>query len=318
MKTINYKGSTSSSGKFSGEKISGAKTGSGFFFQPKAKEKPFFSPAHFAPNGLSNTMPYGKQKASLDSTVQTKAPLNVVQLQGNQPSPSKRKKKPPIAVKWTANMPTVPKPSYAKTINSLGAWERANLILSPAFSPVVESSNPGKDNASYLKSLDIDIKPTYEYFIGRELMELAKDGYLLSNSSAINIPKDADFRSMRICFKKVLFRVRKHAVQHFHIYDAKVKAFEKDFMTAVQGLPSSKNPYPMKKADMEKHVADFVGYHMDLLKRRLWQATCNWEKKDYPDLLKKTCVSGQIKVACGPKPTVRKAPPLLITVKTRP
>jgi len=295
--------------------------GDGFFVQPKESQKPFFSSHPVQAKSTTGEKAIAKNSHAsrpFFSASNFLSPANTIQLQA---APGNQKAAPvalAIAVNWSANMPKVPKP-VSKPINDLGAWEMANMILHPSIIPQIESANPSKDNSSYLKSLTIDLKPAYEYFIGTELIDLAKDGYTLVNPSGIKLPASPDFKQMKRCFGTVLSRIKRHALKHFKIYKTEIAAFQSQFTNSLQQLPSSGNPYPMKRAELEAHVIHFVSYQMDLLKRQLWQLTCDLEKKDYPKLLKKTCVHGQLKVACGTKPKLQNPPPLLIkaTPKTK-
>jgi uncharacterized protein DUF4157 len=227
--------------------------------------------------------------------------------------------KPPAAkilVNWNFQMPKVPSPDYSVGMDALDAWEIAILIPKPAFTSQIESVNPHKDDYSFLKELSVDINPNLEYFIAKELHELATKGGTLKPIKGMTIPEDATPEFIKHCFTRLVGIINTHASEHFHRYGLVIDTFQNEFTKAVQNLPSSKDPFSITKKELEDYLTDFMLYQMSLLSYKLWDDACKWEREDYPKLMKQTnCLGGEFKVKCPNAPKVSDPPAILIKGK---
>jgi hypothetical protein len=199
-----------------------------------------------------------------------------------------------------------PKPDFSKTDTDIGAWEKAVFLGKFRFAFDTESTTM-RDNTpgSYVSSLSIEFeKPAFSVRIARHLYENATDK-----------TKQADWR---IKWKIILRRVHKHAYVHLGRFRKAAAKMEKEIQKSIGNLPTSAKPLGVRKADLDDYMTKLGSYLSARVELELWKTTCDWEKKDYPRLLKGIPgVFGTLKLNCGPRPRLPPTPGLPIPVRTK-
>ncbi len=200
-----------------------------------------------------------------------------------------------------------PKPMHWKSMNQINAWELAKFEFRPQISYDVEKVIISGQKGSFVKSVDYSFASSnFEFFIANEIYQKANDKLI--------------DRSLRGTWRRIYWRVKKHGKEHFTRYRQVVGVMENELIAYLRTLPSKKNPLMISKAELESYLFKYLTYFTAKLNHELWKTTCNWEKKDYPNLLKGiNSVSGSFKPSCGPAPKVPKMPllPLVIHSKVK-
>jgi len=228
-----------------------------------------------------------------------------------QRKPDKKiiEKKPAKKSNFTVDLSTPisnPKFKFNKTADQLNAWEKAvfNSKIKFEFSTNSVAMKSGETGSS-VSSLSFSFEnPQFQLFIARHLVENAKD-----RTKAIG---------ERITWKKILSRVRKHALVHLYLYRASSMKMEKEIAAIFDGLPTKDKPWNVDKVDLDEYIK-LLGIHWAArVKIDLIKTTCNWEKQDYPTLLKGIhSVFGSFKVSCEPLPKLPATPLRPIKIKVR-
>jgi hypothetical protein len=79
-------------------------------------------------------------------------------------------------------------------------------------------------------------------------------------------------------------------------------------------LPIANKPLAVSKEKLDEYLKSLAVLLSAIVKREFWKKTCDWEKKDYPELRKKiTKMPGSfiptgLKVDCGSEPALPHIP----------
>jgi Domain of unknown function (DUF4157) len=178
-----------------------------------------------------------------------------------------------------------PEPDYSKTEDDIGAWEKAKTRFEFEFVFGSEiTTMPDGTPGSYVSALSVRFKePSFSVQIANHLWE---------NAFSKSKPTEE-----RIIWMKIHRRVYDHAFIHLKLYrEAALKA-KNEIQKSVDSLPTAKTPLALNKADLDEYLIKLRDYFEALIKFKFWKKTCDWEKEDYPKLLKGIHgVFGQFKV----------------------
>lgn len=209
----------------------------------------------------------------------------------------------PININVNMNLPaTNPAADYTRDETQLGAWEKANLLLNVQQSSACDSVVNGGIESSFVTDIGIRFtRADFEYFIARHIFENMNDH-----------GRDISERNI---WRQIHGRILVHAREHFVRYRQVVETMRQDFLQKFSALPNRNNPIQMPKQDLETYVTSLLQYLTARLHFELWQTTCNWERQDYPTLLRGISVGGRFVPACGTSPVVPPEPllPIIIT-----
>ena len=197
----------------------------------------------------------------------------------------------------------IPPPDYSRDETRLGAWERANLLLSVRQSFACDHVVNNNIESSFVTDVEISFTQSdFEYFIARHIDE--------------NMNNPALSRGDRITWKRIDNRIRIHAQEHFRRYRQVVAWMRQTIMQQLTALPNRNNPIQIPQRDLEAYLSNLLPYLVAQLRFELWETTCDWEKTDYPRLLQGIPnVQGRFVPACDPRPVVPRQPilPLVVT-----
>lgn len=206
-----------------------------------------------------------------------------------EPLKDQKKKKKEGGLKMNVNMslPNIPSPKHHKTVKQLGAWEAADMKLTPTGSALCKSEMIDNVQHSYVDTVNFDIsKSTFSFYIANMLYERSR-----------NNPDQMDKLTWRDLYRKTY----NHGREHFKIYKLVVAKVKKEMIASFSKLPSKNDPIQLPKALLQAYADELIRYWVAELKHRLSKATCNWEKKDYPKMFKgMNGVNGYTKVNCEP------------------
>ncbi|MEO0528546.1 MAG: hypothetical protein AAFZ89_15040, partial [Bacteroidota bacterium] len=199
----------------------------------------------------------------------------------------------------------IPSPSHLKTKNQLGAWETSNFRYKTQIGFNTDKIMKNGVEHCYVKWVHYMLKDTkFEYNIAKEIYDDSRDKSLHS--------------SIRISWIRVYRRIRKHSKEHFAIYRQVVKAMENELIAHLSTLPGKGNPLGVPQKELDAYLNSYLAYFKTRLEYKLWKATCDLEKKDYPKLLKGIPnIRGSFKVACGPAPKVLPIPLMPVSIKSK-
>ncbi|HMK55490.1 MAG TPA: hypothetical protein VK448_02505 [Dissulfurispiraceae bacterium] len=195
-----------------------------------------------------------------------------------------------------------PEPDYSKNEDELGVWEKAVFLSHFEFAYATEAiTMPDKKQGSYVSTVSAKfVNPEFSVRIASELLENSKFKPTGERTTWITIHS----------------RVRRHAYVHIDRYRDAAKKMENEIHKSFDNLPTVDTPLPVSKADLDSYMESLGLYLSARVAYELWKTTCDWEKEDYPRLLKGIPnVSGILKVACDPRPDVPAIPLLPVSVR---
>ncbi len=217
---------------------------------------------------------------------------------------------PALPINITLNMPypaADPAPDYSRDETQLGAWEKANFLLNIQQFFVCDKIINNGIESSFVTDIGIRFtRADFEYLIARHIYENMND-------------RGRDI-SERIIWRQIHSRIMVHAREHFVRYRQIVDAMQQDFQQRFSALPNRNSPIQIPQHELETYVSSLLQYLVARLHYELWQTTCNWERTDYPNLLRGIPnVSGRFVPACGSAPVVPPEPvlPIVVTPSTR-
>ena len=210
---------------------------------------------------------------------------------------------PSINITLDMPVPATPAPDYSRDETQLGAWERANFLISPqSWFSCDHVVNNGIES-SFVTDVGIRFtQATFEYFIARHIFE--------------NMSDPGRPAGERVTWSSIHIRVRQHAGVHFTRYRQVVDSMRQTIMQRFASLPTRSNPIRIPQRDLEAYLGALLVYLVARLHFELWQTTCSWEHADYPNLLRGIPdVRGTFVPACDPRPTVPPEPitPVVVT-----
>ncbi len=212
---------------------------------------------------------------------------------------------PALPINITLDMPypaADPAPDYTRDETQLGAWEKANFLLNVQQFFVCDKIINNGIESSFVTDIGIRFtRADFEYFIARHIYENMNDRV-----------RDISERNI---WRQIHGRIRVHAHEHFVRYRQIVDAMHQDFQQRFSALPNRNSPIRIPQQDLEAYVSSLLQYLVARLHYELWQTTCNWERTDYPNLLRGIPnVSGRFVPACGSAPVVPPEPVMPIVV----
>jgi hypothetical protein len=211
--------------------------------------------------------------------------------------------RPELNVTLEMNLPAVPAPDLSRDETQLRAWEEANFIVVPRPFFVCDHVVNGGVEESFVTDVGVHFtQATFEFFIARHLNENRHDA---------SLPRD-----VRLTWMRIFERVRQHALEHFARYRRVVEATRTALEQRFAALPTRSRRVRLTQRELESYMLDLLTHLSARLQFDLWQTTCDWEREDYPRLLRGISgVSGTFRPACAPRPTV---PPEPIMVTASP
>ncbi len=200
-----------------------------------------------------------------------------------------------------------PKPDYSKTLEELGAWEKAvfhsKLFRFRSENTTMPDSKPG----SYVSSLSVKFdNPKFSVFVAKHLWDRSYDS-----------TRETEERNT---WHQILLLIRTHAYVHLDIYRRAAKTMEKVFQelfSRLLPLPTVKKPLAVSKDKLDEYLVRLGQFLTTLVDLEFWEKTCDWERKDYPVLSKKiqslpnmdpVLTRLDFKVKCGSKPELLSLP----------
>jgi len=198
-----------------------------------------------------------------------------------------------------------PKPDYSRTEAELGVWEAAIISSKLPFRFATEKTvMPDRKPGSYLSLLSLKFDaPRLSVFIAKHLRENAFD--------------QSKSREGRYAWQQTLLLVQKHAYVHLKLF----RRAAEDLQKVLQGLfnrllplPTGKKPLAVPQAQFEAYLQSLGEFLNAVVKLEFWEKTCDWEKKDYPELSQRINKAGAVfmphglKVNCGSRPDVPDLP----------
>ena len=220
---------------------------------------------------------------------------------------------PASPIQITLDMPTPavdPAPDYSRDETQIGAWEQANLLLNVQSFSVCDHIMNGSNESSFVTEVSIRFtRSDFEYFIARHIYE--------------NMNDYARQISERIIWRRIHGRILVHAREHFVRYRQMTDQIRQDFLQRFSALPNRTHPIMIPQAELELYMISLLQFLVARMKFQLWQTTCDWERTDYPVLLRGIPnVSGRFVPNCGTPPVVPPEPsmPIVVspTVRRRP
>ncbi|MEL6812954.1 MAG: DUF4157 domain-containing protein [Bacteroidota bacterium] len=213
-------------------------------------------------------------------------------------------KRPQLAVSLTTPG-KIPSPDHFRTKKQLGAWETANFRYKPQVSFNTDKIIKSGVEHSYVKQVQYLLKnPKFEYAIAKEIYDDSRDRTLDP--------------LLRHSWREVYKRIRRHSRKHFAIYRRVVSAMENELIAHLSTLPGKGNPLDVPQQELDAYLTSYLTYFTAKLEYKLWKATCDLEKKDYPNFLKGIySIRGRLKVNCGPRPKVPPIPLMPVSIKSK-
>ena len=166
-----------------------------------------------------------------------------------------------------------PTPDYSRDESALKAWERANLRFSTrAYGTCSHLTRNGAE-WSFVTEVHFEmLRPEFEYFIAREISE---------NMNDRTKPTEE-----RIAWRQIHSRILVHAAQHFVRFRQIVESMKQTVLSRLSALPNQHHPVQLPEQVLQGYIDDLLAYLSAKLHYELWKTTCDWEKNDYPTLLK--------------------------------
>jgi hypothetical protein len=171
-----------------------------------------------------------------------------------------------------------PQPNYSKTEDQLGVWEWAIFRGNRPFKfstqkTVMPNGKPG----SYVSMLSVRFdKPQFAVFIAKHLWENSHD--------------QSKSREYRHAWRQTLLPVLTHAYVHLKLFRRAAEDMEnvlQELFNRLLPLPSAKKPLAVSKDRLDEYLNSLGEFLIAILKLEFWEKTCDWEKKDYPELSQK-------------------------------
>ena len=207
-----------------------------------------------------------------------------------------------------------PQPDYGKTENELGVWEWA--IISgklPFMFGTDRTVMPDRTLGSYVSMISLKFdNPRLVVFIAKHLHENAFD--------------PTKSREDRYAWQQTLLAVQKHAYVHLQLFRRAAKAMEltlQELLHRLLPLPTARSPLPVSKEELDAYLHKLGEFITGLVQLELWEKTCDWEKKDYPELSRKIFQAGAVfmthglKVKCAPRPDLPDLPVPPVPIRTK-
>lgn len=214
-----------------------------------------------------------------------------------------RRSQPPINITLDMNVPTIPGPDYSRTEDQLGAWEKVRFQSIPQISYTCGHVMTGGVESSYVTDIGLQLtRPRFEYFIARHIYQRSR-GHGLD-------------RGARGTWITIHSRVRRHAREHFTRFRQVIRSMRQSISQSFAALPTRDNPVQIPQAELEAYIDSLLRYYVARIAYELWETTCEWERTDYPRLLRGIpSVSGSIRPACDPEPSVPPQPIMPVVVR---
>lgn len=203
----------------------------------------------------------------------------------------------PIDIVLDMSVPQgIPSPDYSHTEDELSAWEQANFIYTPRLIYNCESVTRGGVEYSYVTEAGIRlINKRFEYFIAQHIQE------------------NMNFGNNQEIWHDINRSIRNHSREHFIQYRQTVNETKRAFYNRIVNLPNRFNPIQLSQERLENYVEALLRYFTAKLHFELWQVKCNWERTDYPRVLRRVGnVGGRLTPNCGTQPPTP-VPPTMIT-----
>jgi hypothetical protein len=213
---------------------------------------------------------------------------------------------PAVAITLEMDVPGVdPAPSYSRDDTQLGAWEKANILFTAQSFSVCDHTISNGAESSFVTDIGIRLNPlTLQYFIARHIFENMNDRTLDTGT--------------RITWRQIHGRILRHAHEHFVRYRQVVDAMRQTISQRFAAMPTRNNPIQIPQADLEAYANGLLAYLVARLHHELWRTTCDWERADYPTLLRGIPnVGGRFVAACDPEPAVPPEPIMPVVVTPR-
>lgn len=190
----------------------------------------------------------------------------------------------------------IPSPDYSYTKDELNAWEQANFIYTPRLIYNCESVTRGGEDYNYVSEAGIRLINTrFEYFIAHHIQE------------------NMNFGNNRGIWHDINRSIRTHSREHFNQYSQTVNEAKREFYNRLVTLPNRFNPIQVRQERLENYIEALLRYFVAKLHFELWQVKCDWERTDYPRVLRRVGnVGGRLTPNCGTQPPTP-VPPTMIT-----
>jgi hypothetical protein len=209
---------------------------------------------------------------------------------------------------------TDPKPDYSKTEEQLGVWERAKFSFDLRFELGAEKTIlAGNKPGSYVSSLTVKFdRPQFTVFIANHLWANSRDMSMAG----------AD----RNNWNRTRLLIQEHAYIHLKIFRRATGNLEKalrELFNRLLPLPTAKKPLPVSKEQLDDYLNRLGEFLTAIIIRECWEKTCDWEKKDYPELSRKINRVGAVfmpdglKVDCGSTPSLPEIPLPPVPIKAK-
>lgn len=177
-----------------------------------------------------------------------------------------------------------PAPDYSLGMKKLDAWELALFKIAPRLYGVVSTMKKGDLDYSYVDAINWEFTQSdFFYFIAGEILRGANGRLDVDEIPGVTNPLDKETKTM---FMQIHQRIKIHAKEHFVRYRKVIADQTTDLPAKFNTLPDQKTPSRLQDTDLRTYVDAYLNYLFEKLNYALWKTTCDWEKKDYPNLLK--------------------------------
>jgi len=113
----------------------------------------------------------------------------------------------------------------------------------------------------------------------------------------------------RLPWIKIHQRVYTHAYVHIDRYRKAALKMEEEIRKMIKNLPTRDKPLAVLQSDLDDYMIKLCNYLAARIEFEFWKTTCDWEKEDYPRLLKGIpSVGGSLAVNCQPQPILLPIP----------
>ncbi|PWT95636.1 MAG: hypothetical protein C5B52_17430 [Bacteroidetes bacterium] len=208
-----------------------------------------------------------------------------------------------------------PKPDFSKTVKQLDdSWELAKFTIQPRLFATYGHKTVGGKDMVYVDSINWEfLKSDFAYFISDELKRGSEGKLNVDELPGLTDPND---KILKADFLRILGRVRIHAAEHFTRYRQVIADQITDLPSKFLNLPDKNSPSELTEQDLDDYMLKYLQFLFDKLTHDLWKTTCEWEKKDYPNILKGiNSVKGIFKIDCtGKAPGISQEPIMPVVV----
>jgi hypothetical protein len=219
-----------------------------------------------------------------------------------------------------------PNPDYSKTEDQLGQlahpgvnkraslWDLALFDTKPRFMFATEGTvMPDGKPGSYVSMLSVTFdRPKFAVYIAKHLWDNSHDLTMHVRD--------------RNTWRQILLLVQNHAYVHLEFYRLAAKMLEKvlqELFNRLLPLPTIKKPLAVSQKELDGYMLKLGEFLTVIVKREFWEKTCDWEKKDYPELRNKiqkmpgTFIPTGLKVDCGSNPRLPDIPLPPVPIKAK-